>query len=491
MSATQAPAPSEEPLTCRAADIEQRFPALHLTRSSRTARRLGRVLLVFLGIAVLAAFFAPWQQSIRGEGWVVAFDPYERPQVVKAQVKGRVAERGEGVFENAYVEKGQLLFRIEDQDPDYLGRLQIQVNNVANEVKLAEQRLETARTLVDNNDRIVEFAGEEFEFITQSQQDYIESYNRQIRQAENKVQEAESKLLSAKAKEVQARLDYERKQRLFDREISLVPELKLQETEQKARTAAAEVGVAEQQLNNARNGVVVKTKERDGKAAELSGKLKKISQEIEKANAMANKARNDINKISEEIAQKNTKLQDMERKLTIQQLQQVEAPLSGYIMDLKVVDGLPVKQGDQLCRIVPKTDNPAVQVWVAGNDAPLIHVDDHVRLQFEGWPAVQFSGWPSVAIGTFGGKVALVDPTDNGKGKFRVLITPDKYDEDDADWPEYPYLRQGVRANGWVLLDQVPLGYEVWRRMNGFPPALQDKGSEDAGKTPKPPKIKI
>jgi hypothetical protein len=134
---------------------------------------------------------------------------------------------------------------------------------------------------------------------------------------------------------------------------------------------------------------------------------------------------------------------------------------------------------------VPKTSSPAVQVWVAGNDAPLINPGRHVRLQFEGWPAVQFSGWPSVAVGTFGGEVALVDPTDDGMGKFRVVVVPDP---DEPPWPEYPQLRQGVRAYSWVLLDQVPLGYEVWRRMNGFPPAFN---SEQDAKATKPPKLKI
>jgi len=92
-----------------------------------------------------------------------------------------------------------------------------------------------------------------------------------------------------------------------------------------------------------------------------------------------------------------------------------------------------------------------------------------VRLQFEGWPALQFSGWPSIAVGTFGGRVLLVDPTDNGKGKFRVLVESDPGDD---PWPSRRFLRQGVRANGWVLLNIVPIGYELWRQFNGFPPVI-------------------
>ena len=125
--------------------------------------------------------------------------------------------------------------------------------------------------------------------------------------------------------------------------------------------------------------------------------------------------------------------------------------------------------------IVPQTTRTVVELFLNGNDVPMVSAGRPVRLQFEGWPALQFSGWPSVAVGTFGGRVLLVDATDDGMGKFRVLVEPDPGDE---PWPSAQYLRQGVRANGWVLLDIVSLGYELWRQFNGFPPvvALEDPG---------------
>jgi len=118
---------------------------------------------------------------------------------------------------------------------------------------------------------------------------------------------------------------------------------------------------------------------------------------------------------------------------------------------------------------VPDTRERAVELWVDGNDAPLVTHGRKVRLQFEGYPAVQFSGWPEVAVGTFGGVVSLLDATDNGEGKFRMLVLPD---DEDQPWPDQRFLRQGVRANGWVLLNQVRLGYEFWRIFNGFPPLM-------------------
>jgi hypothetical protein len=63
-------------------------------------------------------------------------------------------------------------------------------------------------------------------------------------------------------------------------------------------------------------------------------------------------------------------------------------------------------------------------------------------------------------------------------------------DKEDIAWPSDRFLRQGVRANGWILLERVPLWYEVWRRLNGFPPAIDMKEGAGGGymKVPKLPK---
>ena len=108
----------------------------------------------------------------------------------------------------------------------------------------------------------------------------------------------------------------------------------------------------------------------------------------------------------------------------------------------------------------------------------LVHVGRTFGVQFDGWPAVQAVGWPSLAYGTFGGRVVFVDPHDDGKGRFRVLV---KQDPDDDPWPSDYSLRQGSRAMGWLLLNRVSLGYELWRRFNGFPASLPYAPGEESG----------
>ncbi len=465
-----------------AAYREEDFPALRLARSARFVRRLGKTMLAVLVLMVIAMVFAPWQQSIRGGGTVVAFDPYERPQMVFSPVKGLIGHRGEGVYENAYVKKGQVLFTVKDLDPDYLQRLELKLSNVEEAIRQAERRQEAAENEKRILEGIVTLNQEILEAETLALQQTMESLDSEIDQARNKLDVEKGKLREANAELDRSRWDFERKKELFEEGIE--SEVKYQAAEQKYKAAQAYVEIATNSIADAENGITAKLRAQDAKRQEIGAKIKKVEAELDKAGADVVKAGAEIAKIKAELRDKDSKLQEAQTDLNRQQTQNVTAPKDGYVTKLTVFDGMPVKELDPLCEIVPIMDNPAVQIWVPGRDAPLVHKGDPVRLQFDGWPAVQFAGWPSVAVGTFGGKVALVDATDDGMGMFRILVVPDK---DDQPWPDHQYLRQGVRSNGWVLLQQVPLGYEVWRRMNGFPPALESKKKEE--KLPKPPKV--
>lgn len=476
--------PSPDPALHEVAYREVDFPALRLARSSRRAKRIAKWLLVVLAVWVVAMLFVPWQQTIKGAGSVVAFDPVDRPQAVESPVKGVIEEIGEGIYENAEVKKGQLIYRIVDQDPQYLQRLEQQVTNTEDQLRATEQRLERLADQLSANQRVVNAKRDELNSVRAGQVEALAAADAYVQMAQNKLVAERAGLTAAEDTVWQADLDYKRKKRLNDKGFE--SGLKYQESDLKLRQAKAKQSMAEQYVEAAKNELSGKQKDRDAKQQQWQAKINKTSSELEKAVGDVSKTRIDIAKASEEQSKIKNDLQKLNTQVARQQMQEVKAPRDGYIMRLIAYDkSAMVKQGDPLFTIVPTSDKPAVQIWVNGNDAPLIGPGRHVRLQFEGWPAAQFSGWPNVAIGTFGGEVALVDPTDDGAGKFRVLVIPD---ETDQDWPEYPYLRQGVLTYGWVLLDRVPLGYELWRRMNGFPPALKSKADAE---NMKPPKIKI
>lgn len=69
-----------------------------------------------------------------------------------------------------------------------------------------------------------------------------------------------------------------------------------------------------------------------------------------------------------------------------------------------------------------------------------------------------------MTYGTFPGEVVAIDPVISENGKYRVLVSERSGDP----WPEA--LRAGGGARGIALLNTVPVWYEVWRQLNGFPP---------------------
>ena len=170
-------------------------------------------------------------------------------------------------------------------------------------------------------------------------------------------------------------------------------------------------------------------------------------------------------KYQNELAQANIDKVSIDVRIARQQTQLIKAQVAGVIFKrLTGQESVVVPAGAVLAQIMPETQSRAVELWIDGNDIPFVRLHQKARLQFEGWPAIQFRGWPEIAVGTFGGVVSFIDPTDNGLGLFRAVIVPDE------PWPESRFLRQGVRVHGWVQLGEVPLWYELWRQFNGFPP---------------------
>ncbi len=161
--------------------------------------------------------------------------------------------------------------------------------------------------------------------------------------------------------------------------------------------------------------------------------------------------------------------------LSRQQNQLIYADRSGYIVStLASSQTKIVKPGDTLASFAPDATQFAAEIYVDGNDIPLIKIGQSVRLIFDGWPSVQFSGWPSVSIGTFPGVVKVIDYAVSANGGFRVIIIPDK----NSLWPNRNYLRLGTQVHGYIQISQVKLGYELWRQLNGFPISIKDKGGK-------------
>jgi multidrug efflux pump subunit AcrA (membrane-fusion protein) len=410
----------------------------------RAERLLARLVLGGLFVVIAGTFIAPWTQTVRGMGRVIAYAPSARETPIKAPIKGLVVRWL--VVEGEHVKKGQVIAELADNDQDILERLgrardavQSKGSALDSAIKIAEgqvQALVEARSAaVDNAQQQVAIAVAERDAKSQD-----------VRAAEAKLNTAEINL---------------RRQRELNRQ-DLASDRALELAELAAQTAQSEL-LAKRAAFRAAS--------RKTKAAQATLQEKRTSKQ-----ASIEKARGELEKLRGELGETEAKVADAEVKLSRQQQMRVVAPRDGTILSVIAREGTDyLKVGDPLATFVPDTDDRAIEVWVDGNDAPLITKGRKVRIQFEGWPAVQFVGWPSVAVGTFGGEVSFVDRAARKDGKFRAVVQPDS---DDQPWPDPSVLRQGVRVKAWVLLNRVTVAYELWRQLNGFPPALPEPQME-------------
>lgn len=434
--------PQSSPLLAQPPELA----SLQLARTSRWVHRLAQFLCLLLPVVLVSLLLVPWQQSVVGTGRVVTYDPIHRMQEVDAPISGRIVNIREGLVEGTRVQQGDLLMEIEVIDP--LLRFQLEEQMAA-----TRRKLETERTIVEAYAQQVEAATTIRDLTIASQNDYVKS-------AREKLQAEEQKVIQAEAAYDQAEKDRLRRKELFEKKVESRYEWEL--AERKAAEEQSKLKQTRFLLESAKTELSAKMAERDYKIREADAK-------IDSARAVYEKSKGDVASSDKEIA-------DIKGKQTLQ-IQPVAAPIDGFVLRLRGFQGgTIVSAGQPLLELVPATVDRAVELKIHGNDVPLVASRNpdgsprRVRLQFEGWPAVQFSGWPSVAVGTFGGRIAVVDSTDDGQGKFRVLVLPDL--DDPRGWPGSDVLRQGVRVNGWVLLDQVKLGQELWRQLNGFPPIV-------------------
>lgn len=417
---------------------EGELPSMENVRTPHSVRVVAALMVCLFVVLPIALLLLPWQQNVTGAGKVSAVNPMERQQTIDAPVEGRVVRWH--VQEGTKVKTGDPVVEISDIDPAIIMRLAQERDAILRRVEAAKSRE------LSLGERITSIEG--------SRRNALDANASRIQVAVDRIRAAEQSLSAAEATLLADKLNLDRQKKLLDKGLTSVRNVELaQMTYDKS---VADVDRAKAALNAEKNSKSVL----DADQAKIVNDFTASVQDARASRATA----------LAEIANANAELQRMDVRVARQANQIVRSPRDGFIFRLLAQPGSELlKSGDPLAIIIPENSSPVVELLVNGNDAPLITPGRPVRLQFEGWPAIQFVGWPAVAVGTFGGKVMLVDSTDNGQGKFRILVAPDPNDE---PWPSNRWLRQGVRANGWVLLNQVPLGFELWRQFNGFPPAI-------------------
>ena len=424
----------------------------------RTYASVTKVILVIL-VLFLLVMLLPWTQNVQGSGLVTTVKPEHRPQTIQSVISGRIEKwyKGEGDF----VAKGDTILSI------------VEIQDAFFDPDLIPRMIEQIKAREGGYDANVARIG--------ALQDQINALRMtrdiKLQQIDNKVRQAELKVSSDSIRFKAARTEIEIANTQLLRSENLLKADLISLTELEGRKIR--VQEAEARLISAENQLLISQNELLNAKADLIATRNEFADKIAKTNADLYNAINSKFNVTADIERMRNQLTNFEVR---QSFRYVLSPQDGYIAQALITGvGENVKEGEPLLSIMPANYELAVAFWVRPIDLPLIKVGYPVRFIFDGWPAFVFSGWPQTSFGTFGGRIAAIDNFTDDNNLYRVLVAPDPGDQ---PWPME--LRVGSGAKGFALLGDVPVWYEIWRQLNGFPPDFYVKSSEKDVKRKEP-----
>jgi multidrug efflux pump subunit AcrA (membrane-fusion protein) len=422
--------------------------ALQMVSTPKSGKLLSKILLalfILLGIIM----FLPWQQNINGKGQLTALSPADRPQTLQSPIAGRIEKwyKQEGDF----VKKGDTIITITEirekyLDPDILKRLNEQINFKKNSIGA-------------NENKAISYS-KQIQALVKSRDYKLQQAVNKVKQAKLKVQSDSIELQATKVQYAIADTQFTRANTLFKKGI-----LSLTNFENRKRSfndAVSKLVSQENKLLDAKNSYLNAVIEQSSITADYSEKISKAESELNGTTAYIGESQGDLSKLQNEYT--STAIRSG--------FYIIRAPQDGYLVKaLKAGLGENIKEGEAIATIMPGSPSLAVELFIKPIDVVLLKKGDKVRLQFDGWPALIFSGWPGASTGTFGGIVKVIDYVDSQQGQYRILVIPDPQDD---PWPAQ--LRVGTGVYGWGMLSKVSVWYEIWRKLNGFPPNIVTDG---------------
>ena len=409
---------------------------------SKRKRYISRWLYVFL-LALVIFLFLPWTQNIRSNGFVTTLYQDERPQELVSQIPGKILKWY--VKEGDVVNAGDtilLLGEVKDDylDPNLLPRTESQI----------EQNEAKAKYYAGKNNTTVQ----QISLLESQRELKINALQNKRVQTERKIDAKQAEIAAAKVDKDQAEAQMQRATRMYESgAISKFDYEKRNATLQKANAVYTEKA---NDLANLKQDLQINDIELSNARQEYAEKIAKAQGDIFTNNSA-------IAEANEKAASLQVKRQNIASRAGFYH---VVAPQAGQVVQAKK-SGINeiIKEGEVIVEIVPDSFTYAVELFVSAVDLPLVDTGQEVQFQFDGYPAIIFSGWPSASYGTFSGRVVAVESNRSANGKFRMLIAENKKDR---SWP--PGMKLGNGAKGFALLKDVPIWYELWRNINGFPP---------------------
>ncbi|MCJ7466498.1 MAG: HlyD family secretion protein [Maribacter sp.] len=394
-------------------------------------------------IFVFIVLFLPWTQNIRGKGYLTTLKPDQRPQTIQSPIPGRIEKWY--VQEGDYVQKGDTILFISEIKNEYFD---------PNLVERTGQQIKSKTMALESYGSKVKALNNQIGALGNERKLKLEQAKNKLMQSRLKVQSDSMDLEAAKTNITIAERQYVRVEQLQKEGLKAVTDV--EEKRLKWQETQAKLISQENLLLASKNEILNAEMEINRLQAEFTDKISKAQSEMYTAQSSRFDSEAQVTKLENEYT--NYEMRN--------DMYYIRAPQSGYINKaLKGGIGETFKEGERLVGIMPADYDMAVETFVEPLDLPLVHIGEDVRIQFDGWPVIVFSGWPNISYGTYGGKVIAIETFISENGKYRVLLAPDPLDH---PWPSA--LRVGSGANTIALLEDVPIWYELWRQLNGFPP---------------------
>ncbi|POS01494.1 multidrug resistance efflux pump [Flavobacterium croceum DSM 17960] len=433
------------------------FKSIAKINTEKHYKYFNRILGITLLLVVLFMFL-PWTQNIKGAGNVTALKPNQRPQTIQTLISGRIQKWY--VNEGDFVKQGDTILFISEIKEDYLD---------PNLVDNTKDQLDAKSLSVDSYSGKVGALDNQMKSINNERTLKIKQAENKLRQSLLKIKSDSMDLIAAKTQLKIATTQFNRSNQLHKE--GLKPMTDVEEKRLKLQDIEAKIITQENKVLSSKNDYINAQVELNRINAEYSEKLAKAKSDQYTAlsNQLDTKAQ--VSKLKNQYA--NYKIRNGMYYIT--------APQSGYVnRAIQSGIGENIKEGTPIVSIMPAQYELAVETYVSATDLPLIQKGQHVRIWFDGWPSIVFSGWPNASYGTFGGTVYAIENFMGDNGKYRILIAPDN---NDKKWPKE--IRLGSGAQTIALLKNVPIWYELWRNLNGFPPDYYKKNEQKIDKKDK------
>jgi multidrug resistance efflux pump len=400
---------------------------------------------IIAGVSIigLVALFLPWTQNISGSGSVTTLKPNQRPQSIQSVISGRIEKWY--VQEGDYVKKGDTILFISEIKEDYMDPNLVE--NTKNQVNAKKQSLQSYGSKVNT-------LSTQIQSIQNEKKLKLEQAQNKIKQSLLKIKSDSMDLLAVKTQLKIANTQYNRSLQL--NKEGLKPVTDVEEKRLKLQEVEAKIITQENKYLTSKNEYINAKVEINRIAAEYAEKVSKA--ESDQFTALSNQYDTEaqVNKLENQYANYSIR----------NGMYYIKAAQNGYInRTLQSGLGETIKEGTPIATIMPAEYDIAVETFVNPIDLPLLKKGEKVRVWFDGWPTIVFSGWPDMSYGTFGGRVVAIENFISDNGKYRVLIAPDPNED---KWPQQ--LSIGSGAQTIALLDTVPIWFEIWRTLNGFPP---------------------